>query len=107
MVDRVYKADIPRLRRALEELKRKFSKLDTRTDWSRLRVDPLLKHVQELERILGSKEPAGEFSRLRGGVVFFHSDLVYLRKNVEELQRLVRSETAKISPGHRKRIVDH
>jgi hypothetical protein len=37
-VDRVYKGDIPAARRALERLRAEFSRLDSKTDWKRLRV---------------------------------------------------------------------
>ena len=92
MVDRVYKAGLPQLRRSLEEMREEFSKLHSRTNWSQLRIDPLLEHVRTLEGLLGSKKFAGEFSRLRKGVVLFHSDLVYLRTNVIALEKILRSE---------------
>ena len=93
MVDRVYKADLPRLRKALEELKEGFSRLGpSRTDWVGLRIDPLIRHLDSLERLANSKEFSQEFSRLRKGVVLFHSDLVYLRENVKGLERLLESE---------------
>lgn len=93
MVDRVYKADLPRLRRALEELRAGFSGLgSSKTDWVKLRIDPLLKHLDALEQLLRSKEFSSESSRLRKGVVFFHSDLVYLRENVKGLEKLLQSE---------------
>ena len=93
MVDRVYKADLPRLREDLETLRENFSELDSsKTDWTKLLIEPLLKHLDSLERLLHSKEFSDEFSRLRKGVGMFHSDLVYLRQNVKELERLLRSE---------------
>ncbi len=93
MVDRVYKADLPRLRRSLEELKAEFSKLRSpRTNWIKLRIDPLLKHLDSLEQLLGLEEFSSESSRLRKGVVMFHSDLVYLRENVRALERVLQSE---------------
>jgi len=93
MVDRVYMADLPRLRKALEELKEGFNSLDsTKTDWVELRINPLLKHLDSLEQLLHSKEFSREFSRLRKGVALFHSDLVYLRENVKELRKLLQSE---------------
>lgn len=93
MVDRVYKTDLPRLRKALEELRQNFSGLSpSKTDWVKLRIDPLLKHLDSLEQLLNSKEFSAEFSHLRKGVALFHSDLVYLRKNVEELEKLLQSE---------------
>jgi len=93
MVDRVYKADLPRLRKALEELREGFSSIDSpKTDWAKLRIDPLLKHLDSLEQLLHSKDFSGEFSRLRKGVALFHSDLVYLRDNIKELQKLLESE---------------
>ena len=63
-----------------------------KTDWTRLRIEPLLKHLEALEQLLHSGEFSGEFSRLREGVVLFHSDLVYLRTNVKELRRLLQSK---------------
>lgn len=93
MVDRVYEADLPRLRKALERLREDFSKLgSSKTDWAKLRIEPLLKHVDSLEQLLNSKEFSREFSRLRKGVRLFHSDLVYLRENVKGLETLLNSE---------------
>ena len=93
MVDRVYKADLPRLKKALEKLREDFSKLDSsKTDWAKLRIEPLLKHLDSLEQLLHSREFSGDFSRLRKGVVLFHSDLVYLRENVKGLEKLLQSE---------------
>ena len=93
MVDRVYKADLPRLKKKLEELKERYVEIGpSRTDWVRLRIDPLLRHADSLERLLHSEEFSEEFSHLRKGVALFHSDLVYLRENVEELEKLLESE---------------
>ncbi len=93
MVDRVYQADLPRLRKALEELREAFSELDaSRTDWVKLRIDPLLRHAESLERLLHSRQFSLESTRLRRGVEFFHSDLVYLRANVKGLQKVLQSE---------------
>jgi hypothetical protein len=93
MVDRAYKADLPRLRKALGELRENFSDLrSSETDWVKLRIDPLLKHLDSLEQLLHSSEFSPEFSHLRKGVVLFHSDLVYLRENVKGLKKLLESE---------------
>jgi predicted nucleic acid-binding Zn-ribbon protein len=93
MVDRAYKEDLPRLRKTLEQLKENFSSLNSsKTDWAKLRIDPLLKHLDSLEQLLHSDEFSREFSRLRKGVQLFHSDLVYLRENVKGLEKLLQSE---------------
>jgi len=92
MVDRVYKAAIPRLRKELEQLRAEFSDLQPSTDWVRLRLDPVLQHAKELERRLVSREHSLESSRLTKGVALFHSDLVYLRTNVKELRKLLETE---------------
>jgi molecular chaperone GrpE (heat shock protein) len=93
MVDRVYKEDLPRLRKALEELREDFSALgSSKTDWVKLRIDPLLKHLDSLEQLLHSREFSQEFSHLRKGVELFHSDLLYLRENVKGLKKLLQSE---------------
>ena len=92
-MDRVYKEDIPASRRALEELKRQFSRLDSKTDWSKLRIEPLLEHARTLERLLRSPRFSRETSRLRRGVVMFHSDLVYLRENVRALKVILKAES--------------
>jgi len=92
LVDRVYKAGIPQLRETLAKLKEEFSGLDSGTDWAKLRVEPLLKHAEELERLLNRPDLAKEYSRLRSGVVMFHSDLVYLRENVKALEKTLESE---------------
>ena len=92
MVDRVYKKALPALRNDLEELRESFSNLDSKTDWTKLRIEPLLKHLDSLEQLLHSKEFSEEFSRLRKGVRLFHSDLVYLKTNVRGLEKLLQSE---------------
>lgn len=94
-MDRVYKGAIPELRKTLERLREEFSREDSRTDWVHLRIDPVLQHAKELERLVGSREFSQEFSRLTKGVALFHSDLVYLRTNVQTLQSLLRSERKK------------
>lgn len=95
MVDRVYKGTIPELRKALERLRREFSREDCRTDWVRLRIDPVLRHARELERLVASRKHSREFTRLTKGVAMFHSDLVYLRTNVRVLQDLLLTERKK------------
>jgi hypothetical protein len=92
-VDRVYKEDIPASRRALEELNRQFSRLDSRTDWSKLRIEPLLEHARTLERLLRSPKFSRETSRLRRGVVMFYSDLVYFRENLKALKVILKAES--------------
>jgi predicted RNase H-like nuclease (RuvC/YqgF family) len=89
VVDRVYKANIPALRKSLEKLKKEFSKLGSQTNWTRVRVEPLLRHAQQLERQLKAQGSA----RLKRGVSMFHSDLVYLQKNVDGLKAVLQSET--------------
>jgi hypothetical protein len=53
-MDRTYKEDIRSTRRALEELKKEFSGVASTTDWTKLRIEPLLDHVKSLERLLRS-----------------------------------------------------
>jgi hypothetical protein len=88
-MDRSYKEDIPSTRRALEELKKEFSGVVSTTDWTKLRIEPLLDHVKSLDRLLRSPKFARETARLRRGVVMFHSDLVYLRENVKALKEIL------------------
>lgn len=98
MVDRVYKRGIPEYRRALEELRKEFARLGSKTDWLRLRVDPVLQHARALNRLLASRRFAPEFARLTKGVALFHSDLVYLSTNVRELRGLLRTEAKRRAP---------
>jgi hypothetical protein len=97
MVDRAYKAALPSFRHTLEKLRDGFSNLDSRTNWVQLRIDPLLKHLDSLEGILRSRKFSEESSRLRKGVVLFHSDLVYLRTNVQALEKIFRAEKDRIA----------
>jgi len=92
MVDRVYKKALPALRNDLEELRESFSNLDSKTDWTKLRIEPLLKHLRSLEQLLESGKFSQESSRLTKGVELFHSDLVYLKTNVKGLEKLLQSE---------------
>jgi negative regulator of replication initiation len=91
-VDRSYKEDIPKAKRALEALKKEFSGVASSTDWTKLRIEPLLDHVKALDRLLRSSKFARETARLRRGVVMFHSDLVYLRENVKALKEILEIE---------------
>jgi molecular chaperone GrpE (heat shock protein) len=93
MVDKVYKKDLPRLRSDLEKLRDGFSSLGpSRTNWTKLRIEPLLKHLDSLEQLLNSEEFSRESSRLTKGVRMFHSDLVYLRENIKGLEKVLQSE---------------
>jgi len=98
VVDRVYKSQIPALRKALEELRENFSNLSPKTDWNGLRIEPLLRHAESLEQLLGSREFSREFSRLTRGVVFFRADLDYLRTNVKGLEKVLQSEKESRGP---------
>jgi len=68
MVDRVYKSDIPALRKDLENLKNDFSGLGLKMDWKKLRIEPLLHHARFLERVLRSEKFSQEAARLTRGV---------------------------------------
>ena len=92
MVDRVYKNGLPQLRNALEKLREDFANLGSKTDWTRLRIEPLLRHLESLEELLESDEFSRELSRLTKGVELFHSDLVYFRTNVKGLKKLLQPE---------------
>lgn len=98
-MDRVYKAGIPQLREKLAGLKQEYSSLDSGTDWTKLRIEPLLKHAEGLEHILNQPDFAKEYSRLRRGVVMFHSDLVYLRDNVKALEKTLEAEKKRKKQG--------
>lgn len=89
MVDRVYKGAFSSFRTELEELRAGFVRFETKTDWIRLRIEPLLKHIETLESIVRSKRFSREVSRLTRGVAMFHSDLVYLRLNIRELRKIL------------------
>jgi hypothetical protein len=91
-VDRSYKEDIPKAKRAFEVLKKEFSGVASSTDWTKLRIEPLLDHVKALDRLLRSSKFARETARLRRGVMMFHSDLVYLRENVKALKEILAVE---------------
>ncbi len=94
-MDRSYKEDIPRARRELEHLKKEFSSVQSATDWTNLRIAPLLDHVRSLERVLQSPRFARETARLRRGVAMFRADLVYLRANLKALNEILDAERAR------------
>lgn len=95
MVDRVYRNGLPALRNALEKLREDFANLGSKTDWTKVRIEPLLKHLKSLEELLGSGDFSRESSRLKKGVELFHSDLVYFRTNVKGLKKILQSEKVK------------
>jgi hypothetical protein len=92
MVDRVYKASLPEFRIRLEKLREEFAALYPSSDWTSLRIEPLFRHLDSLERIAGSRAHAASFARLTKGVAMFHADLVYFRVNLEGLERILESE---------------
>ena len=87
-MDKVYKHDIPAAIRELEDLRRRFAKIESKTDWKTLRVQPLLRHARALHKLMVSPAFSDEASRLRRGVSMFHADLVYLRENIKALKRI-------------------
>src|SRR5689334_25303844 len=91
-MDRSYKEDIPKAKRALEQLKKEFASVASPTNWIKLRIEPLLEHVKSLDRLLRSAKFAHETTRLRRGVVMFHADLVDLRENIQALKKILRTE---------------
>jgi len=91
-MDRSYKEDIPKTKRALEKLKKEFSGVASATDWTKLRIEPLLEHVKSLDRLLRSPRFARDTARLRRGVGMFRSDLVYFRANVKALKEILEVE---------------
>ena len=91
-MDRVYKRGIPGVIKSLEDLKTDFESLGPTTDWTRLRIEPLLKHAKLLDRLLRSKEFAREAARLSAGVDMFHADLVYFGENIRGLKKVLASE---------------
>ncbi len=103
MVDRVYKKQIPAQRKALEKLRENFYNLSPKTNWTKLRIEPLLKHVESLEQILESEEFLRELSRLTKGVVFFKSDLDYFRTNVKGLEKVLQSEKESLARRNKNR----
>jgi len=92
MVDSVYKKRLPELRNTLEKLREDFADLGSKTNWTKLRIDPLLRHLLSLEKLLDSPEFSEEFSHLPKGVEMFHSDLVYYTTNIKALKKILRSE---------------
>jgi hypothetical protein len=92
VVDKVYKRNIPSLRKAIEQLRKQFSSIKSKTDWTKLRIQPLLHHAKQLERQLRSQGTA----RLNTGVRMFHSDLVYLQQNVNGLKVVLASEKKRL-----------
>lgn len=103
MVDRVYKGAIPDYRRQLERMRSEFRNLPSSTDWNRLRVEPLLGLVQSLDGVLRSKRHSAQVARLTRGVSMFHSDLVYLRHNLRELEKTLERERRYFSPSKTRR----
>lgn len=98
-MDQCYLGDIPRHKAALRELKREFTGVASRTDWTKLRIDPLLAYVTTLERLLRSPRFARETKRLRQGVAMFHSDLVHLRTNIQALRAILADEHRRLGGG--------
>ncbi len=94
-MDKAYQEDIPKYRHALEALRVEFAATATETNWRKLRLEPLLRHVRSLERILESPKYARETARLRRGVSMFHADLVYLRANIQGLREILKNEREK------------
>lgn len=67
-MDRVYEEDIPAAIAALERLREEFSGLTPKTDWVKLRLEPLFQHARELQRLLRLPKFSRETSRLTRGV---------------------------------------
>jgi len=94
-MDRSYKEDIPKFRAILEEMREEFAEIGATTNWTGLRIEPLLEHALRLDHIMKSPKFVRETARLRKGVAMFHADLVYLRTNIKELKALLVEEKRK------------
>src|ERR1700739_57710 len=92
IMDRAYKQDIPSVIKRLEGLRDAFATLDSKTDWTRLRIEPLLEHAKSLDRLIHARQFTRETTRLRRGVAMFHADLVYFRENLQGLKKVLESE---------------
>jgi hypothetical protein len=101
-MDKAYKEDIPKYRRALEDLREKFAGIVTKTDWIALRIEPLLQHVKHLEGVLRSPQFSRELTRLRHGVAMFHADLVYVRENIKGLKAILTREKTGLQARERR-----
>lgn len=108
MVDKVYKASLPVFRKRLEALTKEFSELTSQTDWYKLRIEPLMDHLRSLEQLTSARRYSQEFSRLRRGVVMFHSDLVYFRTNIQALEKILHSRKGAVSrtAARKRRTID-
>lgn len=102
-MDRAYKEDIPRHKKALLELKKEFAGVASNTDWTGLRIEPLLAYVTFLERLLHSPKFARETARLRKGVSMFYSDLVHLRTNLKVLKAILAEERRSLGRDRKNR----
>jgi hypothetical protein len=91
-MDRTYKQDIPSFIKRLEHMRDEFAAIDSKTDWTRLRIEPLLEHAKSLDRLIHARQFARETTRLRHGVAMFHADLVYFRDNIQGLNKILESE---------------
>ena len=91
-MDRAYKQDIPSVIKRLERLRDAFVTLDSKTDWTSLRIEPLLEHAKSLDRLIHARQFARETTRLRRGVAMFHADLVYFKGNIQGLKKVLESE---------------
>jgi hypothetical protein len=91
-MDRTYKQDIPSVIKRLEHIRDEFGAIESKTDWIRLRIEPLLEHAKSLDRLINTRQFARETARLSRGVEMFHADLVYFRENVQGLRKVLESE---------------
>jgi hypothetical protein len=85
-MDRSYKEDIPKAKKELEALKKQFQGVASTTDWTKLRIDPLLEHVNSLERLLRSPSFARETARLRRAVALTRSQITNPRRLTSRLR---------------------
>jgi hypothetical protein len=91
-MDRVYKQGIPGVVKSLENLRDQFVGVDSKADWIRLRIEPLLEHARLLDQLIRSREFVRETARLRAGVGMFHADQVYFGDNIRGLRKVLTSE---------------
>lgn len=80
-----YVFKLEELKSELEKLQDKFTKIEPSTDWNKIRIEPLLRHLDTLKNVIGNNQSAVRDELIK-------SDLEYFDRNIEGLKTVLRSE---------------
>jgi hypothetical protein len=89
-----YLSKLEDLKKEFEELKDAFSKFNPLTDWNKVRIDPLLRHLGNLMTLIQSFPNSIKEQLVEADVNYFQQNIYGLKSVLKSEQDYMRSRNA-------------